>query len=100
MQFFADLKMHSHACGQGLGSLKAALRSCVLKLRCETRHGVPLAFGQVHSGPLRFHELDAFVDGVINGGPLEQKLQAGYWGNGQFKVSAAREIYRNFRCDM
>ena len=50
-----------------------------------------LAFGQVHSGTLRFHELDAFVDGVTNGGPLEQKLQAGYWGNGQLKVSAVQQ---------
>ena len=25
---------------------------------------------------MRFHELDAFVDGVLTGGPLEQKLQA------------------------
>lgn len=25
---------------------------------------------------MRFAELDAFVDGVLNGGPLEQKLQA------------------------
>ena len=32
---------------------------------------------QVHSGPMRFAELDSFVDGVLNGGPLEQKLQAG-----------------------
>ncbi|CAJ1348372.1 unnamed protein product [Effrenium voratum] len=30
---------------------------------------------KVHSGPMRFHELDAFVDGVLTGGPLEQKLQ-------------------------
>ena len=30
---------------------------------------------QVHSGPMRFAELDAFVDGVLSGGPLEQKLQ-------------------------
>ena len=26
---------------------------------------------------MRFEELDAFVDGVLNGGPLEQKMQAG-----------------------
>ena len=25
---------------------------------------------------MRFAELDSFVDGVLNGGPLEQKLQA------------------------
>ena len=30
----------------------------------------------MHSGPMRFAELDSFVDGVLNGGPLEQKLQA------------------------
>jgi len=30
---------------------------------------------KVHTGPLRFAELDAFVDGVINGGPLEAKLK-------------------------
>ena len=32
---------------------------------------------QVHNGPMRFAELDSFVDGVLNGGPLEQKMQAG-----------------------
>ena len=38
------------------------------------------AMMQVHSGPMRFAELDAFVDGVLSGGPLEQKLQAtGDW---------------------
>lgn len=30
---------------------------------------------KVHTGALRFAELDAFVDGVINGGPLEGKLK-------------------------
>lgn len=30
---------------------------------------------KVHTGPLRFTELDAFVDGVMNGGPLEGKLK-------------------------
>lgn len=35
---------------------------------------------QVHSGLMRFAELDAFVDGVLSGGPLEQKLQVGVVG--------------------
>mmetsp|Transcript_132771 Transcript_132771/g.322629 ORF Transcript_132771/g.322629 Transcript_132771/m.322629 type:complete len:508 (+) Transcript_132771:50-1573(+) len=30
---------------------------------------------KVHEGPLRFKELDAFVDGVLNGGPLEGRLK-------------------------
>merc|ERR1719253_975206 len=30
---------------------------------------------KVHEGPLRFKELDAFVDGVINGGPLMGKVK-------------------------
>jgi len=30
---------------------------------------------KVHTGPLRFAELDAFVDGVLNGGPLEGRLK-------------------------
>lgn len=38
------------------------------------------AMTQVHSGLMRFAELDAFVDGVLSGGPLEQKLQVGVVG--------------------
>lgn len=30
---------------------------------------------KIHEGPLRFKELDAFVDGVMNGGPLEGRLK-------------------------
>lgn len=30
---------------------------------------------KVHEGPLLFPELDAFVDGVMNGGPLTEKLK-------------------------
>jgi len=30
---------------------------------------------KVHEGPLRFQELDAFVDGVLNGGPLTGRLK-------------------------
>lgn len=30
---------------------------------------------KVHEGPLRFEELDAFVDGTLNGGPLSGKLK-------------------------
>lgn len=30
---------------------------------------------KVHQGPLGFKELDSFVDGVLNGGPLEGKLR-------------------------
>jgi len=31
---------------------------------------------KVHQGPLRFNELDTFVDGVLNGGPLEGKIKS------------------------
>lgn len=31
---------------------------------------------KVHEGQLRFKELDAFVDGVLNGGPLQGKLNS------------------------
>lgn len=31
---------------------------------------------KVHDGPLRFAELDAFVDGVLSGGPMTAKLKA------------------------
>lgn len=30
---------------------------------------------KVHSGPLRFAELDSFVDGVLGGGPLQGVLK-------------------------
>ena len=34
----------------------------------------PLPRREVHSGPLRFAELDSFVDGVLGGGPLQGSI--------------------------